>query len=97
MAIAPSFQDILDVGQAEAQTRRPDLAFNDGDISEAFCHAGAAMSDAVLGYAIQAVADTYFGLATGDELTAVIMDKLNLHKVTDLVKYAIREGLTGLE
>jgi two-component system response regulator NreC len=26
-----------------------------------------------------------------------VMDKLNLHKVTDLVKYAIREGLTGLE
>jgi len=26
-----------------------------------------------------------------------IMDKLDLHKVTDLVKYAIREGLTGLE
>jgi two-component system response regulator NreC len=26
-----------------------------------------------------------------------IMDKLNLHKVADLVKYAIREGLTGLE
>jgi DNA-binding NarL/FixJ family response regulator len=26
-----------------------------------------------------------------------IMDKLNLHKVADLVKYAIREGLVGLE
>jgi two-component system, NarL family, response regulator NreC len=26
-----------------------------------------------------------------------IMDKLNLHKVTDLVKYAIREGLVGLD
>jgi two-component system, NarL family, response regulator NreC len=26
-----------------------------------------------------------------------IMEKLKLHKVTDLVKYAIREGLTGLE
>ena len=26
-----------------------------------------------------------------------VMDKLDLHKVTDLVKYAIREGLTGLE
>lgn len=26
-----------------------------------------------------------------------VMDKLSLHKVTDLVKYAIREGLTGLE
>ena len=26
-----------------------------------------------------------------------IMDKLDLHKVTDLVKYAIREGLVGLE
>ncbi len=26
-----------------------------------------------------------------------VMDKLNLHKVTDLVKYAIREGLVGLD
>ncbi len=26
-----------------------------------------------------------------------IMDKLELHKVTDLVKYAIREGLVGLD
>ena len=26
-----------------------------------------------------------------------IMDKLDLHKVTDLVKYAIREGMTGLD
>jgi two-component system, NarL family, response regulator NreC len=26
-----------------------------------------------------------------------IMDKLDLHKVTDLVKYAIREGLVGLD
>ena len=26
-----------------------------------------------------------------------IMDKLNLHKVTDLVRYAIREGLVGLD
>jgi len=26
-----------------------------------------------------------------------IMDKLGLHKVTDLVKYAIKEGLVSLE
>ena len=26
-----------------------------------------------------------------------IMDKLSLHKVTDLVRYAIREGLVGLD
>ena len=26
-----------------------------------------------------------------------IMDKLDLHKVTDLVKYAIRDGLVGLD
>ena len=26
-----------------------------------------------------------------------IMDKLDMHKVTDLVKYAIREGLVGLD
>ena len=26
-----------------------------------------------------------------------IMEKLGLHKVTDLVKYAIREGMVGLD
>lgn len=78
MAVAPSFQDLLDVGQAEAQVRRPDLAFNDGDVTEAFLHAGAAMADATIGYAVQACSDTYFGLAAGAELDAVIVDKTGI-------------------
>jgi hypothetical protein len=78
MAVAPSFDDLLSVGLAEAQTRRPDLAFNDGDVTEAFLHAGAAMADATVAYAVQAASDTYFGLANGAELDAVIMDKTGI-------------------
>lgn len=75
MSITPSDQDLLDVGIAEAQSRRPDLTFNDGDATEAFCHAGMAMASAVLGSLLQQVADTYFGLAEGDALDTTIEDK----------------------
>jgi len=96
MAVAPSYQDFVDVGQAEAQSRRPDLKFRDGDVSEAFCHAGAAMADAVVGYAFQAIADTYFGLASGAELDTVIMDKTGLpRKLAETAKgtvHLVRAG-----
>lgn len=78
MSITPSDQDLLDVGIAEAQTRRPDLAFNPGDVTEAFCHASMAMAGAVLGSLLQQVADTYFGLAEGDALDTTIEDKTGI-------------------
>ena len=78
MSITPSDQDLLDAGIAEAQARRTDLAFNDGDVSEAFCHAGMAMASAVLGSLLQQVADTYFGLAEGDALDTTIEDKTGI-------------------
>lgn len=78
MAITPSDQDLLDAGIAEAQARRPDLAFNDGDVTEAFCHASMAMASAVLSSLLQQVADTYFGLAEGDALDTTIEDKTGI-------------------
>lgn len=78
MPVAPSFQDLLDVGMAEAAARRPDLTFADGDISLAMLHAGAAMSEAVLQYAAQGIRDTYFSGARGDALTVAVEDKLAL-------------------
>lgn len=78
MSITPSDQDLLDVGIAEAQTRRPDLAFNSGDVSEAFCHASMAMASSVMGSLLQQVADTYFGLAEGDALDTTIEDKTGI-------------------
>ena len=101
MAITPSDQDLLDVGKAEAQARRPDLAFNDGDITEAFCHAGMAMASAVQGALLQQVADTYFGLAEGDALDTVIEDKTGVTRNgeafagTTLTVYRGTDGSAG--
>lgn len=78
MAIAPSFQDLLDQGIAEAQARRPTLLFNDGDISEAQMHGAAAMADAVIRFSAQSFRDTFIDGASGDALGALIEDHLNL-------------------
>lgn len=78
--VAPSFQDYLDLGQAEAQVRRPDLAFNDGDITEAQLHGSAAMADKVTEVAVRLARDTYFDGASGDALTALVDDHCNIQR-----------------
>lgn len=80
MPIAPSFQDFLDQGEAEAAVRRPDLAFLDGDITIAMLHAGAAMSDAVTRFIIQALKSTYLSTAEGDELTTLANDHWDIQR-----------------
>lgn len=80
MPIAPSFQDFLDQGQAEASVRRPDLAFFDGDITIAFLHAGAAMADAVTRFIVQALKATYLDTAAGDELTTLANDHWDIQR-----------------
>lgn len=80
MPIAPSFQDYLTQGQAEAQVRRPDLAYFDGDITVAMLHAGAAMADAVTRFLIQALKSTYLDTAAGDELTALADDHWDIQR-----------------
>lgn len=80
MPVAPSFQDLLDVGQAEAQARRPDLLYNEGDITVAQNHAAAAMADAVIRLAVQLFKATFIDGAIGDDLTALVDDHLNVQR-----------------
>jgi hypothetical protein len=80
MPVAPSFQDLLDQGQAEALARRGDLLFADGDVSLAQLHAGAAMADANVRHTAQSFAATFIDLAKGDDLTALVDDHLNLQR-----------------
>ncbi len=80
MPVAPSVQDLVDQGLAEAQFRRADLLFSDGDVTLAQIHAGAAMADACIRYAAQALAATFIDTAKGDDLTALVDDHLDLQR-----------------
>lgn len=80
MAVAPSVQDLIDQGKAEALERRPDLLYSDGDVDLAQIHAGAAMADVAIRLAIQALAATFIDTAKGDDLTALVDDHLNLQR-----------------
>lgn len=75
---APSFDDLVALGKAQAQALRPDLAFLDGDVTEAQIYAAAAMADAVLGYSAVRERNLFFGGASGSDLDTVILDKLGL-------------------
>lgn len=75
MAIAPSFDDLLAVGKAEAQSLRTDLQFGDGDITEAMLHASAAQADGVVGYAAKGLRETFLDGAKGSALTARVADR----------------------
>jgi hypothetical protein len=68
----------VDQGLAEAEDRRNDLLFSDGDVSLAQIHAGAAMADAAVRFSAQAFKATFIDLAEGDDLTALVDDHLNL-------------------
>lgn len=80
MPVAPSFQDLLDQGMAEALSRRPDLLFAEGDVSLAQLHAGAAMADASIRFAAQAFAETFLDSANGDALTVLVNDHINIQR-----------------
>lgn len=77
---APTFQDFFDIGKAEAQDRRPDLAFDEGDVSEMFMAQAAAMADHLVGYIAQRVKDTYLDGAAGDALTILADDRYNIQR-----------------
>lgn len=78
--VAPSFQDFLTLGQGEAQFRRPDLAFNDGDITECQNHAAAVMADKVVELTAQYFRNTFFDGAEGDALGALVDDHCNIQR-----------------
>jgi hypothetical protein len=80
VAIAPSFNDVVDIGVTSLGTDRPDLAVRDGDITEAMIHVSAVMSDAVTRYASQAVLETWLDGAKGDALTKLVDDHWNIQR-----------------
>lgn len=80
MAIAPSFQDSLDVGEAELKLRRADLLVADGDITLAQLHAGASMADAQARFAAEGIKATFLDGASGDDLTALVDDRYNIQR-----------------
>lgn len=75
MPVAASFDDLIVQGKGELQTLRPDLLVQDGDMTEADLHAGAAMVDAGIRYSAQCFRDTFFDGAVGDALTALVRDR----------------------
>ena len=80
MPVAPSFTDLVIQGQSEADARRPDLTFIEGDITLAQLHGAAAMADAVLRFAAQACKATFIDGAEGDELNALVDDHLGIQR-----------------
>lgn len=80
MPIAPSFIDLLTVGQAEAQIRRPDLTFLEGDITVAMNHAAAAMADACIRFSAQAFRESFLDGAEADALTTLVDDHFNIQR-----------------
>lgn len=80
MAVAPSFDDLIDVGRSELTTRRPDLIVAEGDITLAQLHAAAAMNDAAVRFMAKSILATFLDGATDDELTALVDDHYNIQR-----------------
>lgn len=78
---APTWQEYYDIGKAEAIIRRPDLVFQEGDISEMYMAAAAAMADRLTGYAALSFRNTYLDGATGDALAELVDDHWNLQPI----------------
>jgi len=100
MSEAPSFNDLVELGRGEAQARRPDLTFYDGDVTEAQLHASAAMGNAIIGWAAVQVRNLWFGGAVGADLDAIILDKLGLPRepatrAYGVLKFSRGSGPTG--
>lgn len=81
MPIAPSFEDLVVDGKAEAQVRKPDLSFYDGDYSTAMIYGGAAMADRTIEYGTQLFKATFLDTAFGSDLDTLAADRYNLTRI----------------
>jgi uncharacterized phage protein gp47/JayE len=81
MADAPTFNDYFTAGRAEAIDRRPELTFDEGDISEMEMAAAAAMADHLTEYTAQRVKATFLDGAFGNDLTTLADDRYGLQRL----------------
>lgn len=82
MPVAPSFEELEQVGRAEALVHRPDLQFNTGDISEMLMKAAAAMADRCIEFSASSFKETFIDGAAGDALTQLVSDHWNINRQT---------------
>jgi len=81
---APTFDDFFNAAVAEAQSRRPELTFDEGDISEFYAVATAAMADHVTGWAASRIKATFLDGAQDDDLTTLADDHWNIQRLSDV-------------
>lgn len=78
---APTFNDLFNLAKSEAANRRPELTFDEGDISEFYAVASAAMADHLIGYLAQRVKETFLDGAEDDALTTLADDRYNIQRM----------------
>jgi len=71
---APSFDDLMNLGKAEAIIRRPSLGIRVGDISEMLIAGASAMADRLIGWLAERIGATFLDGASGDDLTQLAAD-----------------------
>lgn len=79
---APSAEDFMNTGKAEAILKRPSLGVRIGDISEMLIWGAAAMADRIIGWFAERIAATFLDGATGDDLTQLTADHWNIQRRT---------------
>lgn len=71
---APSFDELMNIGKAEAILKKPTLGIRIGDITEMLIAGAAAMADRVIGWFAERIAATFLDGASGDDLTQLAAD-----------------------
>lgn len=80
MAIAPTFEELEQIGRAEQILRRPDLLVAEGDISEMLLKAAAAMADKCIEFSASSFKETFIDGSAGQALTDLVDDHWNLQR-----------------
>lgn len=81
MAIAPTFDELEQIGRAEQILNRPDLQVAEGDISEMLIKAAAAMADKCIEHSAASFKETFIDGASGQALTDLVNDHWNLQRL----------------
>lgn len=77
---APSFDELHELGKAEAELKRPRLGIRVGDISHMLISAAAAMADRLIGWFSERIAATFLDGAQGEDLTTLAADHWGIQR-----------------
>lgn len=75
-----SFEDLYQLGLAEAVTKRPDLQFNEGDVTDMLLLAAAAMAGKNEQTSAENLRKTFVDGAEGDDLTTLADDHFDIQR-----------------